>query len=109
MAFLEEAHVNDIGTIFRVTIYDTTSTGGSVITDVSDATTITFTFKRPDGTTFTKSGSFTSDGTDGKVQYATVDGDLNGAGTWGLQILVLTSAGFSHNTNVATFRVFENI
>ena len=44
MAFLEEAHVNDIGTIFRVTVYDTTSTGGSVITDVSDATTITFTF-----------------------------------------------------------------
>ena len=109
MAFLEEAHVNDIGTIFRVTVYDTTSTGGSVVAYISSATTITFTFKRPDGTTFTKSGAFTSDGTDGKVQYTTIDGDLNGAGTWSLQVLIVISGGLTHNTNVATFRVFENI
>lgn len=109
MAFLEEAHVNDIGTIFRVTVNDTTSTGGSTVADISDATTITFTFKRPDGTTFSKSGSFTSDGSDGKVQYTTVDGDLDSAGTWSLQVLIVTSGGLTHNTSVATFRVFENI
>lgn len=109
MAFLEEAHVNDIGTIFRVTVNDTTSTGGSTVADISDATTITFTFKRPDGTTFSRSGSFTSDGSDGKVQYTTVDGDLDGAGTWSLQVLIVTSGGLTHNTSVATFRVFENI
>ena len=109
MAFLEEAHVNDIGTIFRVTIYDTTSTGGSVIADVSGASAITYTFRRPDGTTFNQTGTFTSDGTDGKVQYVTVDGDLNGAGTWSVQVLIVTSGGLSHNTTVATFRVFENI
>lgn len=109
MAFLEEAHVNDIGTIFRVTIFDTTSTGGSVIADVSGASAITYTFRRPDGTTFNKTGTFTSDGTDGKVQYVTVDGDLNGAGTWSVQVLIVTSGGLSHNTTVATFRVFENI
>lgn len=109
MAFLEEAHVNDIGTIFRVTINDTTSSGGNSVADISNATTRTFTFKRPDGTTFSKSASFTTDGTDGKVQYATVDGDLNGAGTWGLQVAIHTSTGLVHNTNVGTFRVFENI
>ena len=109
MAFLEEAHVNDIGTIFRVTVYDTTSTGGSTVANISDATTITFTFKRPDGTTFSKTGSFTTDGTDGQVQYTTVDGDLNGAGTWSLQVLIGTSGGLAHNTSVDTFRVFENI
>jgi hypothetical protein len=109
MAFLEEAHVNDIGTTFRVTIYDTTSTGGSVIADVSGASAITYTFKRPNGTTFSRTGTFTSDGTDGKVQYVTVDGDLNGAGTWSVQVLIVTSGGLSHNTTVATFRVFENI
>ena len=90
-------------------MHDTTSTGGSVVTDISDATTITFTFKRPNGTTFTKSGAFTSDGVDGKVQYTTIDGDLSGAGTWSLQILIVISGGRTHNTNVATFRVFENI
>lgn len=108
MAFLEEAHVNDIGTVFRITVYDTTSTGGSVVADVSDASTITFTFRRPDGTTFNKAGAFTSSGIDGKVQYSTVDGDLNGSGTWGIQVLIVSSAG-THNTSVGTFRVFENI
>lgn len=108
MAFLEETHVNDINTIFRVTIYDTTSTGGSVVSDVSSASTITFTFKRPDGSTFTKSGSLTNDGTDGKVQYTTIDGDLNTSGTWSIQVLIVSSAG-THNTSVGTFRVFENI
>ena len=47
--------------------------------------------------------------TDGKAQYVTVDGDLNGAGTWSVQVLIVTSGGLSHNTTVATFRVFENI
>ena len=43
MAFLEEAHVNDYGTIIRVTVYDTTSTGGSAVADISDASTKEFT------------------------------------------------------------------
>ena len=54
MAFIEEAHVDDVGTIFRVTVYDTTSSGGSTVADISGATVKQFTFKRPDGTTFTK-------------------------------------------------------
>ena len=48
MAFVEQAHVNDIGTIFRVTVYDTTSAGGTTVADISGATTKKFTFKRPD-------------------------------------------------------------
>ena len=67
MAFVEQAHVNDIGTIFRVTVYDTTSTGGTTVADISGATTKKFTFKRPDGTTFEKTAVFTSDGTDGNI------------------------------------------
>ena len=35
MAFVEQVHVNDIGTIFRVTVYDTTSTGGTTVADIS--------------------------------------------------------------------------
>lgn len=108
MSFIEEAHVNDIGTIFRVTVYDTNESGGQDIADISDATSITFTFKNPNGATFTRSANFTTDGTDGKVQYVTVDGDLNIAGTWSIQAFVVTPEG-SHNTNVGAFRVFENL
>lgn len=108
MAFVEEAHINDIGTIFRVTVYDTTSTGGTEIANISAATTKTFTFKNPNGQTFTRNATFTTDGVDGQVEYATVDGDLNIAGTWGIQAYIATPSG-SHRTNVGTFRVFENL
>ena len=108
MAFIEQAHVNDIGTIFRVTVYDTTSTGGSEIADISGATTKQFTFKRPDGTTFTKTAVFTTDGSDGDIQYLSVDGDLDIAGTWHLQAYVVSSAG-TWNTEVGHFKVYENL
>ena len=108
MAFIEQAHVNDIGTIFRVTVYDTTSTGGSTVADISAATTKQMVFERPDGTTFTKTAVFTTDGSDGNIQYISVDGDLNVAGTWHLQAYVVTPAG-TWNTNVGNFRVYENL
>ena len=108
MAFVEQAHVNDIGTIFRVTVYDTTSAGGTTVADISGATTKKFTFKRPDGTTFEKTAVFTSDGTDGNIQYLAVDGDLNVAGTWNLQAYVATGAG-TWSTSVGTFKVHENL
>tara|TARA_Y100000296_G_C5157726_1_gene250087 strand:+ start:1040 stop:1366 length:327 start_codon:yes stop_codon:yes gene_type:complete len=108
MAFVEQAHVNDIGTIFRVTVYDMTSTGGTTVADISTATTKQFTFKRPDGTTFNKTAVFTTDGTDGDIQYLSVDGDLNVSGTWHLQAYVVTSAG-NWKTDVGHFRVYENL
>jgi hypothetical protein len=108
MAFIEQAHVNDIGTIFRVTVYDTTSSGGTSVADISTASTKQFTFKRPNGTTFTRSAVFTTDGSDGDIQYISVDGDLDGAGTWNLQAYVVTPAG-TWNTDVGSFRVYENL
>ena len=108
MAFVEQAHVNDIGTVFRVTVYDTTSTGGTTVADISTATTKQFTFKRPDGTTFDRTAVFTAAGSDGNIQYLSVDGDLNVAGTWHLQAYVVTPAG-NWNTSVGHFKVYENL
>jgi len=108
MAFVEQVHVNDIGTIFRVTVYDTTSTGSTTVADISLATTKTFTFKRPDGTTFDKTAVFTVAGADGDIQYISVDGDLDVSGTWNLQAYVATPAG-NWNTSVGTFKVHENL
>jgi len=108
MAFVEEAHVNDIGTVFRITVYDTSSTGTTSVADISSATTKKFTFKKPDGTTFERVAVFTSDGSDGQIQYLTVDGDLSGPGTWHLQAYVVTSDG-TWNTSVGYFKVNENL
>ena len=108
MAFTEPAHVNDIGTIFRVTVYDATSTGGSTVADISTASTKQIVFSRPDGTTLTKTAVFTTDGEDGDIEYVSVDGDLNMAGTWHLQAYVVTPAG-NWRTDVGHFRVYDNL
>ena len=108
MAFVEQAHVNDTGVIFRVTVYDTNSTGGTTVADISSASTKKFTFRRPDGTTFERVAVFTNTGSDGLIQYATVDGDLNGPGTWHLQALGTTPDG-TFNTSVGYFKVNENL
>ena len=65
-------------------------------------------FKRPDGTTFEKVAVFTNTGTDGKIEYVSVDGDLDIAGRWRLQAYVATSAG-TWRTDVGDFKVFENL
>ena len=108
MAFVEQAHVGDVGTIFRVTVYDTTSTGGTTVADISNATTKTFTFKKPNGTTFQRTAVFTSDGADGDIQYLSTASDLSVAGTWNLQAYVVTPAG-DWSTSVGTFKVHENL
>lgn len=51
-------------------------------TDISSYTTKEFVFTKPDGTTTTKSASFVTDGSDGKLEYQFVDGDLDAAGLW---------------------------
>ena len=86
MAFTEPAQVNDIGTTFQVTVYDSTSTGDSTVADISTATTKQMIFSKPDGTTLTKTAVFGTDGSNGVVEYVSVDGDLNMAGTWHLQV-----------------------
>ncbi len=44
----------------------------------------------------------------GKIEYASVDGDLDKAGTWSIQAYVVTSAG-NWNSSIGNFRVFENL
>ena len=44
MAYIEETHLNDIGTVFRITVYDTDSSGTASILDISAATTLQIIF-----------------------------------------------------------------
>lgn len=98
-----EVHKSDIGTVFVVTVKD----GGSAL-DISGATTKEIFFQVPDGTTLTKTAAFTTDGTNGKIQYTTISGDLSVTGQWKLQAHVINASG-EWRSDLSPFTVHENI
>jgi len=99
----DEIHVGDVGTVFEITVQD----GGSVI-DISSATTKDIIFEKPDRTNLTKTGSFTTDGTDGKIRYTTAADDLDAVGVWQIQAKIVMPSGTWH-TNIGEFRVHRNL
>jgi hypothetical protein len=105
---MERIQVGDIGTIIRVTIQDLQKDGTTPALDVSTATTQQFIFAKPSGATLTVTSTFTTDGTDGNVQYTTVSGDINESGNWRLQVKLIFPTGTWH-TDIGTFRVHDNI
>jgi hypothetical protein len=92
-------HVNDVGTQFIVTIEDC---NGPI--DISAYTPLQLTFAKPDGTTSSKTATFYTDGTDGKIQYITLAGDIDMAGEWKIQGLV---SGF--HSSIGSFTVQRNL
>lgn len=80
---------------------------GTVL-DISTCTVKQIKAQRPDGTyAWTKTASFETDGTDGKIYYSTsLASDLDQAGTWTYQAYV-EIAGASLNSDPETFRVGE--
>lgn len=99
----EEIHVNDIGTVFKVTIK-----AKGVALDISTATVKRIILTDPDGRKLNKSATFNSNGSDGILKYVTIDGDLEKAGPWKLQAKV-TLAGGSWSSDITTFEVMKNL
>ncbi len=95
-----EIHVDDIGTIFTVTIVDQ----DDAVVDISLYSPKQLIFTKPDGTRVEQTASFTTDGTDGKIQYTSESGDLDQPGLWQLQGIVSTL-----HTNITTFPVHRNL
>lgn len=81
--------VNDEGTTIRGTVYDEDNT----VVDISTATVKTFTFRRPDKTTFDRTATFSAGGTDGRVQYTLAAGDISQAGRWEIELYVEMPTG----------------
>jgi hypothetical protein len=98
-----EIHVNDIGTRFLATIQDS----GEVV-NVSGASMLSMTFKKPNDTVFYRSGTLYTNGSDGKVYYDTVAGDLDEPGLYKLQGRVALPSG-TYYTDIYTFQVFCNL
>lgn len=98
-----EIHKNDVGTIFTITIYD-----GDSIVDISTATDKQIMFRKPDGNTSTVSGSFLTNGTDGKLTYTFGSGELDVDGKWRMQAYFTFPSGKWYS-DIANFKVYDNL
>jgi hypothetical protein len=98
-----EIHVNDIGTQLIITIKD----DGSIV-DISSATELKIFLKKPDAIIYEKTGSFYTDGTDGKIVYISESGDFNSAGQYKIQAEIVLG-GSVYRSSVGTFKVYCNI
>jgi hypothetical protein len=96
-------HVQDFGVIFEVTIVE-----GGVAVDISAATTLTIKFKKPGGSTLTKTAVLSGTGVDGKMRYTTVSGELDQVGLWEIQAY-LVSPSWTLSSSTEHFEVFPNL
>lgn len=101
-----EVHLGDIGTVFRLTVKDGTTVVNVSTADQPGEKEVIFT--KPDGTKLTKAAAFTTNGSDGQIQYTTIAGDLDQAGLWQNQGHVKLDSG-EWWTDTATFRVHANL
>jgi hypothetical protein len=100
-----EIHVDDIGTRFQVTIKD----DGAVV-DLSAASSLVISFRKPSDTVLNRSGSTLSDGSvvSGVMYYDSVVGDLDQIGNYKLQGKVALASGTFY-TDIQTFKVHCNL
>lgn len=93
----------DIGTKLLVTITD----NGTAV-NLATASSLSLYIKKPDGTILNRTASLETDGTDGKINYVTISGDLDVAGVYKLQARVVLSSG-SFYSSTDTFKVHCNL
>lgn len=98
-----QIHQNDIGTQLVVTVLD----DGSPV-DIGLATDIEIILRKPDNTTLTKPAVIYTNGSDGKMAYTTVDGDLDIVGNYKIQGKVEINGG-AYYTSLGSFKVHCNI
>ena len=94
---------DSFGTTIALTVVQDT-----VAQDISSYTAIAFIFRSPSGVSTSKVGAFTTDGTDGVVEYTLIAGDIDVEGVWRVQVL-LTKAGVSVSTVRKAFTVLPRL
>ena len=99
--------INDFGTVLLITIKDQDDATVNVSSADAEAKR-QITFRRKDGSEITKSLSFDSDGTDGKVEYTFADGDIDITGEWEYQVYLDLTAGEWYSSK-AVFTVYPNL
>lgn len=100
-----EIHVGDVGTALEFTILDQ---DGAVV-PIGGALELEIKFKPPgNAATFLREPELTTDGSDGKLHYVTVDGDFDRPGEWKVQAIVTLSTGVKYS-DITEFPVHSNL
>lgn len=99
-----EVHVADVGTAFRVTVKDE---DGEIV-DLSSASVMQLWFRKPDGTVAVQTAFLLNDGTDGIMEYVTVEGDLDLPGKWRVQGYVEVGPSKIHS-DIHRFKLWANV
>lgn len=101
-----DVHLNDIGTIFELTILDQDDAVVNVSSAVGAGTKV-IRFEKPDGSVVSQEAVFSTNGTDGKIRYVSLSGDIDQVGTWSMQGFVNITAG-EFSTECPEFPVRPN-
>lgn len=104
MSCESSVHVGDKNFTFFANI-----TENCAAVDISGATAKTILFQKPSGVMLEKAALFVTDGTDGQIQYSTVEGDLDEVGIWKIQAVVELGSGSLYHSNMKSFKVMHNI
>jgi hypothetical protein len=94
----------DYGQTIQLTVLDTDTSSAADISVYS--TTQKMVFRNPAGTESEKTAAFYTDGSDGIVEYALVDGDISTAGNWRVRVEVTSATAVLTSTWLA-FIVLE--
>lgn len=100
-----EIHVGDHGTRFLFLIRKCDAVEP---VDVSQAAFVDVVFQKGSGDKVTVQGTFLTDGTDGKVVYDTVEGDIDEVGYWKVQGKVTFPNGHFYS-DIHKFQVMDNL
>lgn len=92
---IPDLHVGDIGTVLRFIVKE----NGAPL-DISEATLLMLCLQKKDKSVIDRPLVFTTDGTDGQVEYVTVYGDIDQKGTWKAQVFYGSTSGSWHTTIV---------
>ena len=108
---IDDMQVGDIGTRVIVTINDGVDpqTGIPIPrTAISTASVMKLYFRKPGGVTIERDAELLTDGSDAKIVYVTVSGDIDRKGTWSVQGYI-QMPGWSGRSNIDTFPVGGNL
>ena len=99
-----EIHTYDVGDVLLITVKN----NNDVVQDLSSVTTKDIKFLKPNKDSFTRTVSFVTDGTDGRIQYAFQGGDLDIRGIWRYQLIFVIGTNIYYS-DITSFKVFPNI
>lgn len=92
-----------IGLIMTLTIEE----DGAAV-NISSATTKKIKIRKPGGSVLEKDALFVTNGSDGKLTYTTIDGDIDKVGDYKVQAYVAMT-GFTGHSSIVMFEAKKNL